>query len=85
MGEEIKPPSLLNQAKSLTDALSNWAKSGFVKVDQETFQRRYSICSSCEYWNPKGFGGLGQCKICGCSIGKLHLPNSKCPLKEPKW
>lgn len=33
MNEEIKPPTLLNQAKSLTDALSGWAKSGFVKVD----------------------------------------------------
>jgi hypothetical protein len=85
MSEDIKPPPLLEQAKNLTTALSGWVKSGFVKVDEKTFKHRLSICTSCDYWNPKGFGGLGQCKMCGCSIGKLHLPASRCPLKEPKW
>jgi hypothetical protein len=83
--KEIETPSLLEQAKSLTFALSDWAKSGFVKVPSKIFEHRLSICKACDYWNPDGFSGLGQCKMCGCAVGKLHLPNSRCPLKEPKW
>lgn len=85
MNKEIETPSSIEQAKSLIVALSGWAQSGFVKVPIKIFEHRLSICKTCDYWNPDGFKGLGQCKICGCSGGKLHLPNSHCPLKEPKW
>jgi hypothetical protein len=83
--EHTDTPSIITQAKTLIEAGVQWAKDGFEKVPKQVFDKRHEICKGCEYWDSNGFGGLGKCKACGCSVAKLYLPHSTCPLPEPKW
>lgn len=57
-----------------------------VLVDEETFQKRYDICSSCEEYNKT----KDQCNVCGCyiasgpvGIGKAKIASEFCP--KFKW
>jgi hypothetical protein len=83
--ETPQPLSIITQATSLSSALIEWGKDGFATVPKEVFEKRMSICKLCPLWNQDGFAGLGKCSLCGCSVTKLYLPASKCPLKEPNW
>lgn len=85
MEEQIKPPSLIDKATSLGEAIIDWAKDDFQKVPKDVFEKRLSICRGCPNWDQTGFCGVGKCLICGCSVAKLYLRTSKCPLPEPKW
>jgi hypothetical protein len=81
-----KEPDLMDKAKNLSAALVNWAREdGFHRVSPETYEKRKSICMKCEFWEQEGFGGLGKCKLCGCSVAKLYIPSSNCPHHPPKW
>lgn len=74
----------LEKAAQFAGAMWNWAKiDGLKVVDKTGFDSRKEICSKCEHWNQAGFGGMGQCKVCGCSGAKLYIPSSRCPLG--KW
>lgn len=77
-------PSLSEQAKTLAGAGTNWVKSGFKTVDQETFDGRLDICKGCEFWDAAGMLGTGRCTKCGCSTqAKLRMATEKCPID--KW
>lgn len=79
-------PNLIEKAKNLTGAMVNWAtQDGLKTVHPDMFAARKEICSTCEFWDKDGFSGRGQCKKCGCSVGKLYIPSSRCPLDPPKW
>ena len=59
---------------------------GMPKSTQQEIDRRFSICSSCEYYNEQD----KECSICGCNINrrkifmnKLAWADQKCP--EHKW
>ena len=81
-----KEPGLVDKAKNLGNAMVNWAaQDGFRRVSPEIYDQRKSICIACQYWDATGFNGLGKCKLCGCSVGKLYIPSSNCPHKPPKW
>lgn len=81
-----KEPNLIEKAKSLGNAVVDWAsKDGFKKVSPEIFQRRKDICSGCPKWDQTAYNGMGKCGICGCSVGKLYIPSSTCPDNPPKW
>ncbi len=56
-----------------------WAKSGFQRVDQEEFDRRRSICKSCEHWDAEALFNRGKCRKCGCSQLKLWMASARCP------
>jgi hypothetical protein len=84
--EEQQEPSLLDQAKNLGTAMVDWAvKDGLKRVPPDIFEMRKKICSECEHWDATAFNGIGRCKVCGCSVAKLYIPSSKCPLPDPKW
>jgi hypothetical protein len=80
-----KTPDLIDKAKNLGTAMVNWAGDGFTRVSPEIFNYRKSICIGCQHWDQSGFGGLGKCNLCGCSVGKLYIPSSTCPNNPPKW
>lgn len=82
----MEEPNLIEKAKNLTTAMGNWAvNDGFKKVSENVYVERKSICEGCEHWDPTGYNNMGKCKICGCSVGKLYIPSSRCPLNPPKW
>lgn len=84
--EEIKPPTLFDQMKSLGEAVKNWTvKDSFKVVSPEVLEFRKNTCGGCEHWDKEAFGGIGKCKACGCSAAKLYIPSSYCPLPDPKW
>ena len=84
--EQNKPPSLAEQIKSLGTAVTNWTvKDGLKVVSPEILEIRKKLCFECEFWDKDAFAGVGRCKICGCSLAKLYIPSSSCPLPSPKW
>ena len=83
---EVKPPNLIEQVKTLGEAVKNWTlKDGFKVVPPDVLDFRKSACSSCEHWDKEAFAGVGRCKVCGCSATKLYMPSASCPLNPPKW
>lgn len=82
----MEEPNIAQKATNLAGAMVNWAtKDGFTKVTPDIFAERKAICTACEFWDKDGYNGIGKCKMCGCSVGKLYIPSSKCPLNPPKW
>lgn len=79
--------SLLTKAGRLRRELWTWGKAGARLTSREGRKQRLAICRVCDYFNPKGNFGLGECQApgCGCSKVKLALATSSCPLKPPKW
>jgi len=82
---EKEEPSLITQAGTLTKAIIQWAKDDFKKVPPEVYQQRLAKCQTCSFWKQDGFGGLGKCRLCGCSASKLYLPGARCPQNPPLW
>jgi len=80
-----KEPSLAEMTSNFTKAVAGWAKAGFKVVERVVFEKRHSICKSCEFWLPDARLGIGKCRKCGCSIYKLWMATSTCPLTPPKW
>lgn len=80
-----KAPSILKQAMSLGSAIKKATSDGTLatKVRPETFALRKDICVGCEYYDPSAFLGTGRCRVCGCGVGKLHMPSQSCP--KGKW
>jgi hypothetical protein len=70
----------VNKITQFAGAMWEWAKTDkFSTVSDDVLAKRKEICTKCDYWNQAGYGGMGQCRICGCSGAKLYLPSSKCP------
>jgi hypothetical protein len=78
-------PTLAEMTTNLTQAVADWARAGFKVVTKERFEERHAICKACEFWIPDARLGTGKCRKCGCSIYKLWMAASKCPLTPPKW
>lgn len=51
--------------------------------DEEQYKERFTICSECEFYNPKGYAGIGKCEKCKCSRFKLDFKKSRCIIG--KW
>lgn len=78
------PPKLTTQAASLAKAVVSAVRSGGpLKVAEETFLKRKEICNQCEYYDPSAFMNTGRCRVCGCGVAKLQMPNQECP--KGKW
>jgi hypothetical protein len=78
---ENKKPGMLQMAKNFGSSMVKWASSGFNIVTDEMHKFRLDICNKCPNLNKNGFGGTGQCTVCGCSVvAKTKLPTERCPL-----
>ncbi len=85
----------LDLAKRATKAIFDWGKSGFQKVDQETFDTRFSNCEQCEYLKEAPDKLAYQvtlvrkssnkiCSACGCTASKkAWLATESCPVEDP--
>jgi hypothetical protein len=61
-----------------------WALEGMPIASNEIIDYRLSVCTPCEFWNSKSFGGTGKCTKCGCSTwAKLRMVTERCPIG--KW
>ncbi|RPH30723.1 MAG: hypothetical protein EHM93_15310 [Bacteroidales bacterium] len=71
-------------------ALLKWGKSGFAKVDNQTFNQRLNACLACDFLSsvPDKFvykmlskkGSSGICRFCGCLVEKKALlATDTCP------
>ncbi len=82
----MEEPNILQKAKNLASSVTSWAThDGFSRVSPEIFLARKDICISCPNWDKTGYNGFGKCNVCGCSVAKLYIPSSTCPLDPPKW
>ena len=70
----------VEKMRQASNALLNYASDGFRNTTDEQFNYRKEICKKCEFWNQSGFVGIGKCEKCGCSIAKLKIASSKCPI-----
>lgn len=81
-------PNLLTKANRLRRELTTWAKQGFELVPTDIRKERLATCRQCEFFNPGGNFGLGECGApgCGCTTVKAALGTSKCPHPNgSKW
>jgi hypothetical protein len=77
-------PRLIQQASSLTTAVTRWAGSGFEGVTDEQLASRKAICATCDDYDAAGFFGNGKCLKCGCVLDfKQRLATEPCPVG--KW
>ena len=82
---DAEDASLMTKAQRLRRELATWAKAGAPMAVRGIRLSRLRVCSACEYYDPKGNWGLGQCRApgCGCTKVKAYLATSKCP--KGKW
>jgi hypothetical protein len=82
--EKAQPPTLTKQIVSFAKSMKKWAKSKFAMASKAVYEKRLSICQSCEFHDPSGWKGRGKCLKCGCcTSAKAKLKTEKCPLN--KW
>lgn len=85
---KIELPTIVEQAKSLTQSLFNWVGNGFKNVPEGEYNLRVSICKSnlCNLYSEEE----DRCLACGCFIqngtlryGKASFSGEECP--SQKW
>lgn len=76
-------PGMNRLATTLASELKQWGERGLPVCPEKEYKSRMEICRPCKHWMPKGWIGLGRCRLCGCSRAKLSLATSKCPIH--KW
>jgi len=68
-------PTLLDQAWSVTRAVTTFVAGGGATVDKTTYQARLGVCDACPQRDNQ------RCKRCGCFVSvKAKFPAEKCPL-----
>ena len=78
--EEVNKLNFLDKAKSFTNSVYKFTKSGFHRVSQEQKQERLNICESCDKMNKDN----KTCNECGCYLDiKTGWATESCPLG--KW
>ena len=77
--------NLLTKAGRLRREMVTWAKLGFPTVPRAVRKARMAICLACEYFDPKGNLGFGECRVkgCGCTNLRTFLATYDCPKR--KW
>jgi hypothetical protein len=77
-------PTIAQMLENFYLAMCAWRASGFAVVSEQVFLERLAICrADLENWDESGF--WPKCKVCGCSVLKLWLATSECPLKPARW
>jgi hypothetical protein len=83
--QDISEPTNADLLFNFSTAVSKWISAGFPVLNESEFSKRFSICSSCKFWNSSARFNLGECKHkkCGCTKFKLWIKTEKCPIG--KW
>ena len=75
--QEVKLPSMWQQAKNLTKAVVKHVATGAKEVSPEVYEERISTCKGCEYF----IESQNRCKKCGCHLlTKCRWKTSACPI-----
>lgn len=73
---EANYPSAPDLAKNLFETAKQLARNP-LPADEETFNRRESICHSCNYFDER----QNRCRKCGCHLSaKLRVKLARCPV-----
>lgn len=87
--------SQLQLVQKMSEALVNWGKMGFARVDDAIFEKRVQACMSCPNLQDPPENLLYKlaaltasnkkiCSVCGCLISrKTRLPSESCPSPDP--
>lgn len=70
----------LEIAKGLVKEAGKFIASGMRFVPPEVEEQRKGICFQCQFWDKKGYGGMGKCRKCGCSKMIFKVASKKCPI-----
>lgn len=97
--EAPKPAEITQSQGALVakaaEALVKWGKAGFKRVDDETYQQRWSACQACPnlvdppelpIYKALSFqkSDLRICALCGCTASrKAQVPTERCPDEDP--
>ncbi|WP_139487951.1 hypothetical protein [Brevibacillus dissolubilis] len=93
--EKLDASSQVALVQKMGEALWNWGKVGFTRVDDETNQKRLAACMSCPNLSdpPEALiykmaavaaSNKQICTECGCLISrKTRLPSESCPSPHP--
>ncbi len=89
-------PTTVELLSRASAALARWAASGFSRVGPQQYQKRLSVCQSCEHLSSPPattrlyrFVGVSSdektiCKLCGCNVRKkAWLATEQCP--DARW
>lgn len=97
MEYEWKPPGFMQKVSGFLVAYADWVAAGFPRRSPEWVKEIFEThCKPCEWYDANAktvFGKQGMCTRCGCHVSadfddmqnKIVLPNTSCPLDEPKW
>jgi len=80
-----REPTIAEMSKNFTKAIVEWSKAGLPVVAKRVFDQRLKACNDCEYWDSAARMGAGKCNKCGCTVFKLWMETTQCPLTPPKW
>lgn len=83
--DDLQPDDIKSVAGNFINAMRQWKNAGRPIVSKQGWNKRLTICRSCEWWQEIAKTKLARCKKCGCSSAKLLLGTSVCPLNPPKW
>ena len=77
-----KGPGMPTKLKNAIIAAHQIATSGMRIASREKRRARKRACLKCDFWNPSGNLGLGECKHhkCGCTKLKWYADAAKCPI-----
>src|SRR5260221_184630 len=72
-------PGTMEQLSTFTKAMIEYAKSGFINVDEKEQNRRLDICYACDQYIPEN----DKCLQCACIISeKTKMASEGCPLRN---
>ena len=75
---KVKMTKFLKKVVNYAVAVTKYALSGGLNVDESTYEHRVSICNSCD------LNYNGECGLCGCPIDSKALwATEECP--DKKW
>lgn len=74
-------PSLLQRTKSFAQASLEYVRQGLPQVSEEEYQRRISICQTCEFLQADYCMKCG-CKVIGKVLTKARWGSEHCPINR---
>jgi hypothetical protein len=71
-------------ALSFFKSAAVFVAAGMPRASVEEIEQRLGICNACPSFDKDGYGGSGQCRVCGCNMEiKTVMATEACP--EGKW
>jgi len=81
---DVTPPPITRMALNFFKSAAVFVAAGLPRTPLEDIEHRLRICHECPLFDKDGYGGSGQCKVCGCNMEiKTAMATEACP--EGKW